>query len=99
MLQMFGFGAKAIFAQNQYAEGVVTAVKPCYWFRVRSRPIRIGYTFDDKYPHMVSFTYTVDGTRYEGKRFLSWTMQPPSEGKRLQVYYHPENPAQYAVQL
>ena len=99
MLRLLGVNDKKVIAQNMRTDGVVTEVKPCHWFRVRTRPIRIGDTFDDTYPHIVSFTYIVDGTRYEGKRFLSWTKQPPSEGKRFLVYYDPKDPAKYAVRF
>lgn len=100
VLELFGLSDRKILSMDTRTEGVVTKIKFCHWMKVNaSRPIRIGNTFDATYPFVVFFTYTVDGTQYEGKRFFDWTKQPPSEGKRLSVYYDPKDPAKYAAKL
>ena len=94
----FGVGAKKIIAQGHSCQGTVTQVSACYWLKVNTKPIRAHAWDGAVFPHMVSFEYEVNGQRYTGQRYFSWTVKPPVKGCRITVYYDQENPARFAVE-
>ena len=98
-LQILGFGEKKIFAQKLSVPGRITVVKKCWWLKVNTKAVRIGPMDGAKFPHIAVFTYEVNGSVYEGKRWVSYEDTPPSVGKVIKVYYDRQNPQKYAVKL
>ena len=95
-LRMFGIGTTNAIAGEQ-TEGVVTDVKICWWLKVNTKPVRRNMFDGAVFPHIIHFTYTVDGQCYQGKRYVNWNKRCPGKGEKLTVYYEKENPAKYAV--
>ncbi|MBE6929552.1 MAG: DUF3592 domain-containing protein [Ruminococcaceae bacterium] len=98
-LGIFGIGCRQTAKQGIRTEGVVTEVYTCWWFRVNTQAVRVGGGNTARYPHIITFTYTVDGTAYTGKRFVSHVYSRPQEGQRITVYYEAAKPEKYAVKL
>ena len=98
-LRILGFGEKKIFAQNLSVAGRITAVKKCWWLKVNTKAVRIGPLDGAKFPHIAVFTYEVNGTAYEGKRWVSYEDTPPAVGKEIRVYIDAAEPRKYAVKL
>lgn len=96
--RMFGIGVTNAIAGEQ-AEGVVTAVKTCWWLKVNTKPVRKNMFDGAVFPHIIHFTYTVNNHTYFGKRYVNWNKRCPEKGEKLTVYYEKENPAKYAVLL
>ena len=95
-LRMFGIGVASAIAGEQ-TEGIITQVKTCWWLKVNTKPVR-GNMFDGAvFPHMIHFTYTVNGQTHQGKRYVNWNKPCPQKGEKLTVYYEKGNPAKYAV--
>lgn len=95
-LRMFGIGVTNAIAGKQ-TEGKVTEVKTCWWLKVNTKPVR-GNTFDGAlFPHIIYFTYTAGGRKYQGKRYVNWNKRCPQKGEMLTVYYEKEDPSKYAV--
>lgn len=97
-LRMFGIGVADAVAGEQ-TEGLVTAVKTCWWLKVNTKPVRRIPLDGAAFPHIIHFTYTVSGETYGGKRYVNWNKQCPQAGEKLTVYYEKKDPAKYAVFL
>jgi len=98
LLRMFGIGSANAIAGGQ-TEGVVTEVKTCYWLKVNTKPVRRNAIDGALFPHVVYFTYSVDGQVYKGKRYVNWNRRCPVKDERIAVLYERENPKKYAVMI
>lgn len=99
LLLLHGIGEKRILAKETAVTGTVTKVQKCWWIKINTKPVRRYSTDGAVYPHIVRFTYTVNGTAYPGMRFAGWKVDYPSEGQPIRVYYDPDSPERYAVRL
>ena len=96
-LSMFGIGDNNIFDLNCNTNGVVTHVHRCWWFKIKTKPVRIYATIENTaYPHIITFSYAVDGKTYEGKRYVDIRYRVPQIGETITVYYDPQKPQNYA---
>ena len=96
LLRMFGIGVTNAIAGCR-TEGIVTKVDTCYWFKVNTKPIR-AYSGDGAvFPHIIHFTYQVDGLTYTGKRWVMWNKRCPVKDERVTVFYEAEAPEKFAV--
>lgn len=96
ILRMFGIGTANAIAGGQ-TEGLVTAVKTCWWLKVNTKPVRRHALDGALFPHIIHFTYSVDGQTYKGKRYVNWNKRCPVKDERITVHYERENPEKYAV--
>ena len=97
-LRMCGIGTAKAIAGGR-TEGTVTKVTTCYWFKVNTKPIR-RYSGDGAlFPHIIHFTYPVDGCTYTGKRWVMWNRRCPVKDERITVFYEEDAPEKYAVIL
>lgn len=96
LLRIFGIGADKILAKNCPVTGSVTTVQKSYLYVVK-KPVRL-YVNDQNtlFSHYITFTYTVDNIPYKGKRFVSLRYRCPQVGEKIEVYYDPEKPENYA---
>lgn len=95
----FSLGSQAIRAQQNVTRGTVTASKTLRWLKVNTKPVRVNGLDGARFPHMIRFTYQVDGVTYSGSAYVSYTVRCPEVGQIISVYYDREDPAKYAVQL
>lgn len=96
-LRMMGFGEKKIFAENLFTQGCVTDVKKCWWIKVNTKPVRRDMWDGAMYPHIITFTYAVNGVQYTGRRFVPHDVTPPAKGQLIRAYYSADAPQKYAV--
>ena len=96
LLRMFGIGISAAIAGEQ-AEGTVTEVKTCYWFKINTKPVRRHMWDGAVYPHIIHFTYEVDGTRFSGRRFVWYNRRCPVKGEKITIHYEVRSPEKFAV--
>ena len=96
--RMFGLGVTNAIAGEQ-TEGMVEAVKTCWWIKINTKPVRRHMMDGAVFPHIIHFTYSVDGQTYRGKRYVQYYKRCPIKGEKLTVYYEREKPANYAVIL
>ena len=96
LLRMFGIGVSAAIAGSQ-TEGTVTEGKPCYWFKVNTKPIRKHMADGAVFPHIIHFTYEVNGQGYSGRRFVHYNRRCPVKDEKITVHYEPDFPEKYAV--
>lgn len=95
-LSTFGIGAERILKKNHSVSAVVSLVRDSYLYVIK-KPVRIGITPENTLvSHFIHFTYTVDGTPYEGVLFITPYYRCPQKGETITVYYDPEKPSNYA---
>ena len=94
---MLGLDDKHILTAGYCTAGRVTAVKTCHWLKVNTKPVRTNTLDGAKFPHIIHFTYCVEGTEYRGSRYLNWDVRCPVKDEIIIVYYDPENCGKYAV--
>ena len=95
-LRVFGIGVTDAIAGEQ-TEGVVVDVKTCWWIKINTKPVRRHMMDGAVFPHIIRFTYTVEGKEYAGSRYVNWNVRCPVKDEVITVYYDVENPAKYAV--
>ena len=96
LLRMFGIGTSSAIAGEQ-TEGTVTKVDACYWLKVNTKAVRKGPADGAVFPHIITFTYHVDGKEYSGKRFVNWNKRCPVKGEKITVHYEEGRPEKFAV--
>ena len=89
--------AAEIISENKKATGTVTAVKTCWWIKINTKAARLHALDGAKFPHIIRFTYTVNGAAYQGSSCVDWHLRCPDKGERVTVFYDENNPARYAV--
>ena len=97
MFQMLGLDDKRILTGDYCTDGKVTEVKTCHWLKVNTKPIRTNHLDGAKFPHIIHFTYCVNGTQYHGSRFVNWNHRCPVKDESITVYYDSEKPENYAA--
>ena len=96
LFSMFGIGSDKILKKNHSVSATVSLVRNSYLYVIK-KPVRIGITEQNTlFSHFIHFTYTVDGTTYEGILFISPHYRCPQKGETITVYYDPEKPRNYA---
>lgn len=89
---------KKLLESGTTVPGVIVDVKRCWWLKVNSKPVRTTAMDGATFPHIVTFTYAVNGQAYKGKRFASPSKQTPSVGQSATVYYDSQNPQKATVE-
>ncbi len=96
ILQLFGIGSQKILEKDCSAEGIVIDRYRCWWCKVNTKAVRL-HSFDGAvFPHIITFSYSVNQTSYTGKLWVGVRWRAPLKGEHISVYYDPENPGKYA---
>ena len=96
LLRMFSIGANKILAKNCCVKGTVTMVQDSY-IHVIKKPVRLSITPENTIlSHFITFRYQVGDAAYTGKLYVDLRYRCPQKGEQIDVYYDPENPANYA---
>ncbi len=93
---MFHIGAKAILEKNCTVMGTVTKRTECTWCKINTKAIRRDMLDGALFPHIITFTYTVDAVPYQGKLWVGVRYRAPEKGESLRICYDPESPEKYA---
>jgi hypothetical protein len=96
LFRIFGLWDQDILEKNCKTKGTVTLVQTSF-LHVVKKPIRIGINPNNTiFSHFITFTYTIDGVSYKGKRFVDLYYRCPQRGEQIDVFYDPEKPENYA---
>ena len=96
IFRIFGFGSQVVLAQNSYVNGVVTKVSVSL-LHVVKKPVRLyPNERNTMYSHYIHFTYAVNGIDYHGILYVDLRYRCPQPGEKIEVYYDPEKPQNYA---
>ena len=99
LLLCFGIGEKPLLSAGRTTVGLVQEVKTCWWLKVNRKPVRAHALDGASFPHIIRFTYTVDGREYTGRRWVNWNRRCPVKDEKITVHYEEAAPEKYAVLL
>lgn len=94
---MFGIGTRSLLSEGSPVTGKITAVSECWWLKVNTKAVRWSYNDGAVYPHIITFSYCVDGVEYIGRRWLSHTVCAPGVGRSIIVCCDPNQPKRFLV--
>lgn len=96
LLYMFSIGSGKILAKGHSVSGTVTGVSRSYLYVVK-KPVRLYVNGQNtQTSHWLNFTYSVNGISYKGKLWVSLRYRCPQKGEKIEVFYDPEKPENYA---
>jgi len=75
----------------------VTAAETCWWLKVNKSAFRTHPLEGAAFPHMIRFSYYVDGTEYSGGWLLDAFTRCPQVNEAINVYIDGNDPSKYAV--
>ena len=94
---MFSIGSKKILAKGCSVPGIVTGTGRSYLYVVK-KPVRLYVSEKNTMTsHWMFFTYTVNGISYKGRLWISLRYRCPQKGEKIEVFYDPEKPENYAL--
>ncbi|MBR5537596.1 MAG: sugar ABC transporter permease [Clostridia bacterium] len=67
--------------------GTVRSVAKQWWFKVNTRPMRMGALDGAAFPHIIKVQYVVDGSTYTKRKWIGAGKAVPAVGSRLPVLY------------
>lgn len=77
--------------------GTVLTVTAQLWFKVNQKAFRT-HPFDGAtFPHVIKVTYTVDGTAYTRRKWISAGTRAPIEGSKVTVLYRADKPSRSKI--
>lgn len=79
--------------------GRITEVKKQWWLKVNTKSIRFGPPDGAAFPHIIKVEYTVDGTVYTRRKWLTAGYNPPLVGTEVTVSYAAEKPAKGTIRI
>ena len=79
-------------------KGTVVKVSKQWWLKVNTKAVRMGPLDGAAFPHVVKAVYTVDGTEYTKRKWLSAGVTPPKEGDAVRVLYDEAAPAKARIE-
>ena len=100
LLTSFGFlKENRIIGMGHAVTGQVTALKTCWWKRSNFWSMHGEGKRQVFYPHLLTFTYQVEGRSYTCQKNCSWNVLCPDVGEEITVYYDPAAPERCAPAL
>ena len=72
--------------------GTVISVAKQWWFKVNTKPIRMGALDGATFPHIMKVQYVVDGNTYTKRKWIGAGEAVPAVGNKLTVFYRSNKP-------
>jgi len=90
---------KDIILQNNCTTGKIEKVIKCWWLKVNSKPVRMNGFDGALYPHLITFTYFVNGKKYKKTKYIGLRENLIGIFGTVDVFYDKEKPSRCAIQL
>mgnify|MGYP003295354721 FL=1 len=88
-----------IIELNNIAKGTIQKVTKCWWIKVNTKPVRM-HAFDGAiFPHIMTFTYTVNGIEYKKRKYIGLRSDTIGIFGNVDVYYDKDKPSRCAIKL
>lgn len=97
--QILGIDDKDIIKYGATVDAMIASVKKCWWLKINTKAVRFGPLDGARFPHIITFTYSVNGKEYCGKRWLPYYIDAPALGSHIKIYYDVNTPEKYAVNI
>ena len=72
---------------DKETQGTVVSVAKQWWFKVNTKPIRMGALDGAAFPHIIKVQYVVDGTTYTKRKWIGAGQSVPAVGSEVTVLY------------
>lgn len=82
---------------NCQTTGTVIAISKQWWLKVNRKPVRMHALDGAEFPHIIKVQYTVDGTQYTKRKWISAGGPVPSTGSSVTVYYDSDKPSRATI--
>ncbi len=80
-------------------KGTVAAVATQWWLKINTKPVRLGALDGAIFPHIVKVIYSVNGTEYTRRKWVSAGSPVPSVGSTVTVVYSQDKPQKARIVL
>ena len=88
-----------IIAQNNCTPGKIVKVKKCWWIKVNSKPVRVNGLDGAIFPHLMTYTYSVNGKKYKKTKYIGLRENLIGIFGTVDVFYDKDKPSRCAIQL
>ena len=88
-----------IIAQNNIAKGTIKKVTKCWWIKVNQKSVRLHALDGATFPHIMTFTYEVDGIQYKKRKYIGLRADAIGIFGNVDVYYDKDKPSRCAIKL
>ena len=88
-----------IIAQNNLAKGTIQKVTKCWWIKVNTKPVRLHAIDGAIFPHIMIFTYTVNGIEYKKRKYIGLRADTIGIFGNVDVFYDKDKPSRCAIKL
>ena len=72
---------------DQKTIGTVVSVAKQWWFKVNTKPVRMGTLDGATFPHIIKVQYVVDGNAYTRRKWIGAGQTVPAVGSEVTVLY------------
>ena len=72
---------------NKETMGTVLSAAKQWWFKVNTKPVRMGALDGAAFPHIIKVQYVVDGTTYTKRKWIGAGQAVPAVGSEVTVLY------------
>ncbi len=77
--------------------GKVVSASKQLWMKVNKKPVRVLGTDGATYPYIIKVAYTVDGTEYVKRKWISAGCMEPLVGESVKIEYDEDKPSRSRV--
>ncbi len=77
--------------------GTVLSVSKQWWFKVNTKPIRMGALNGASFPHIIKVQYAVDGSIYTKRKWIGAGKPVPAVGSKVTVLYCGNKPGKAKI--
>ncbi len=88
-----------IIAQNNIVKGTIQKVTKCWWIKVNQKSVRLHSLDGATFPHIMTFTYEVDGIQYKKRKYIGLRTDAIGIFGNVDVYYDKDKPSRCAIKL
>ena len=88
-----------IIAQNNITKGTIQKVTKCWWIKVNTKPVRMHALDGAIFPHIITFTYEVDGIQYKKRKYIGLRADAIGIFGNVDVYYDKDKPSRCEIKL
>lgn len=84
---------------NQETSGTVISSAKQWWFKVNTKPVRSSALDGATFPYIIKVSYSVNGTTYIRRKWVSAGNSCPSVGSTVVVLYSEDKPSKGKILL
>lgn len=88
-----------IIEQNNVVKGTIKKVTKCWWIKVNKKPTRTHALDGATFPHIMTFTYTVNSVEYTKRKYIGLRADAIGIFGNVDVYYDKEKPSRCVIKL